>query len=545
MNELNPPAADAQARKTWVARQRGERAVLPRRTGVIARKEGMSRVFDTDGSHVPVTVLSLQSCRVLGHRTIEKDGYAALRLCAGAVKVKNLTKPERGQFSSQGVAPAAAIREFRVHPSMLVPVNAELRADHFVPGQRIDVSGNTIGKGFAGAMKRWNFGGLRATHGVSVSHRSHGSTGQRQDPGRVFRNKKMAGHLGDERRTEQSLEVVRVDPERGLIYVRGSVPGANGGWLELVDATRVSKQALELPRPAAFNPPAALAPISSSSFVKAKGRRDSRHGEIGARADDTHAPMSEQVPSKAEEIMQGYSDSWDDLSAREPEKRARAQVDVAKASIALLRSGLIKRPDGLSEDMLGFASSTPQTLFDALFDDAPLVVESAAAALAAIEGALSDDELDRPLRPASQLKVINFLKRLLTESDVTLATTLTLDPPRQPGRFSFIVRVLDELALEFDKSVPLARPDWASPIDDLRVTASAPDGHMFEIETARLDLPFCAVALHASVEVPNHEGVVEIEVVMNGHPVMRRSFSTATLEVAQNSNLLVRYVGHI
>lgn len=221
------------------------------RTGVIAKKKGMMRVFGDDGAHIPVTVLQLEGCMVVAHRTVEKDGYSALQLGAGIPKVKNLTKAERGQFAKNSVEARAKLVEFRVAPDMAAPVGAEITADHFVPGQKVDVSGLTIGKGFAGAMKRWNFGGLRATHGVSVSHRSHGSTGQRQDPGKVFKGKKMAGHLGVERVTTQGLEVVRVDAERGLILVKGAVPGAEGSWVEVRDAVK-SKLPESAPKPAAF-----------------------------------------------------------------------------------------------------------------------------------------------------------------------------------------------------------------------------------------------------------------------------------------------------
>jgi large subunit ribosomal protein L3 len=211
------------------------------RTGVIAKKMGMTRVFKDDGRHVPVTVLSLENCQVVAQRTDDGDGYVALQLGAGSAKPKNLTKPERGHFGKAEVEPKALLAEFRVADDALVPVGATLSADHFVAGQMVDVSGHTQGKGFAGAMKRWGFGGLRATHGVSVSHRSHGSTGQRQDPGKVFKNKKMAGHMGDRQRTQQNLEVVSTDAARGLIFVKGSVPGHKGTWLLVRDAVKLSR----------------------------------------------------------------------------------------------------------------------------------------------------------------------------------------------------------------------------------------------------------------------------------------------------------------
>lgn len=224
------------------------------RTGVIAKKLGMTRVFADDGAHVPVTVLSLDGCQVVGQRTLEKDGYVALTLGAGVKKAKNTTKAERANFAKAEVEPKRVVSEFRVSEDGLIDVGAELTADHFVAGQKVDIQGLTIGKGFAGGMKRWNFGGLRATHGVSVSHRSHGSTGNRQDPGRTFPGKKMAGHLGQETVTQQNLTVVRVDAERGLILVKGAVPGAEGGYVKIRDAVKVSAPA-DLPRPGAFRKP--------------------------------------------------------------------------------------------------------------------------------------------------------------------------------------------------------------------------------------------------------------------------------------------------
>jgi large subunit ribosomal protein L3 len=208
------------------------------RTGVIAKKLGMTRFFDEDGAHVPVTVLSLDGCQVTAQRTKDKDGYVALQLGAGAKKAKNESKAMRGHFGKAQVEPKAVVAEFRVDEDGLIDVGAEFTADHFVPGQKVDIQGVTIGKGFAGAIKRWHFGGLRATHGVSVSHRSHGSTGQRQDPGKVFKNKKMAGHLGQDNRTTQNITVWRVDVERGLILVKGAVPGAEGGYVKIRDAIK-------------------------------------------------------------------------------------------------------------------------------------------------------------------------------------------------------------------------------------------------------------------------------------------------------------------
>ena len=211
------------------------------RTGVIAKKVGMTRLFQTDGRHVPVTVLALEGNQVIARRETDRDGYVAVQLGTGVAKAKNVAKPQRGHFAKAEVEPKAQIAEFRVAEDALLDVGAEIAADHFIAGQLVDVTGHTQGKGFAGAMKRWGFGGMRATHGVSISHRAHGSTGNRQDPGRVFKNKKMAGHMGDRQRTQQNLEIVRTDVERGLLFVKGSVPGSKGTWLLVKDAMKVSR----------------------------------------------------------------------------------------------------------------------------------------------------------------------------------------------------------------------------------------------------------------------------------------------------------------
>lgn len=208
------------------------------RSGVIAQKVGMTRIFTETGEHVPVTVLRIDQCKVVAHRTDEKNGYTALQLGAGRAKVKNVSRAERGHFAVAKVEPCRKLVEFRVSPENLIDVGAEITADHFVEGQLVDVTGTSIGRGFAGSMKRHNFGGLRASHGVSISHRSHGSTGQRQDPGKVFKGKKMAGHMGDVRTTTQNLKVVKTDAELGLIMIKGAVPGAKGGWVLLRDAVK-------------------------------------------------------------------------------------------------------------------------------------------------------------------------------------------------------------------------------------------------------------------------------------------------------------------
>ncbi len=221
------------------------------RSGVIAQKVGMTRIFTDAGEHVPVTVLKLEKLQVLSQRTADKHGYTAIQVGAGTRKPSRLTKADRGTFAVASVEPKRKLAEFRVSPENLIDVGSEITADHFVAGQFVDVTGTSQGKGFAGAMKRWNFGGLRASHGVSAVHRSHGSTGQRQDPGKVFKGKKMAGHLGDERVTTQNLVVAKIDVERGLLMIRGAVPGSKGGWVIVRDAVKKKPHA-DAPRPGAI-----------------------------------------------------------------------------------------------------------------------------------------------------------------------------------------------------------------------------------------------------------------------------------------------------
>ncbi len=221
------------------------------RTGVIAKKLGMTRFFDEAGSDVAVTVLALDGCQVTAQRTVDKDGYTALQLGAGAAKVKNTSKAMRGHFAKALVEPKRHVAEFRVSEDNLIAVGAELSADHFLAGQAVDVTGVSVGKGFQGGMKRWNFAGLRATHGVSVSHRSLGSTGNRQDPGKTFKNKKMAGHMGQDVVTTLNLTVFRVDPERGLILIKGAVPGSEGGYVKIRDAVKRAAPA-DAPKPGAI-----------------------------------------------------------------------------------------------------------------------------------------------------------------------------------------------------------------------------------------------------------------------------------------------------
>ena len=303
------------------------------RTGVIAKKVGMTRLFQADGRHVPVTVLQLEELQVIGRREMDRDGYTAVQLGAGKAKAKNVAKPQRSAFGKAEVEPKARVAEFRVDEDALLDVGARISAEHFVAGQMVDVSGVTQGKGFAGAMKRWGFGGLRATHGVSVSHRSHGSTGNRQDPGRVFKNKKMAGHMGARNRTQQNLEIVRTDPIRGLLFVKGSVPGHKGAWLTVSDA-------IKLPRHDSAPYPAAL-------IEKAKPVEEQEHApaglvDEGAVHEIPALPSDEEVAAiaaeqeagaaaEAEAAQAAQAEAADAVQAAENEKASAAEESIKPA----------------------------------------------------------------------------------------------------------------------------------------------------------------------------------------------------------------------
>ncbi|MDJ0685563.1 MAG: 50S ribosomal protein L3 [Alphaproteobacteria bacterium] len=265
------------------------------RCGLLAQKIGMSRVFNEEGASVPVTVLKVDELQVVAQRTEEKHGYTALQLGGGRRKVKHTTKPMRGHFAAAKVEPKRKLVEFRVAEDALIDVGSELTADHFVAGQKVDVVGTSIGKGFAGAMKRHNFAGLRASHGVSISHRAHGSTGQCQDPGKVFKGKKMAGHMGAARVTTQNLEVVATDVERGLVLVKGAVPGAKSGWVTIRDAVKRARPD-EAPYPGAFR-----APEGRDEAVKAEeapaedAQADESQVETAAASDASDASSGEQT----------------------------------------------------------------------------------------------------------------------------------------------------------------------------------------------------------------------------------------------------------
>ena len=284
------------------------------RTGVIVKKVGMTRLFQADGRHVPVTVLQLEDVQVIGRRETDRDGYTAVQLGAGKAKAKNVAKPQRAAFGKAEIEPKAKVAEFRVDEDALLDVGARISAEHFVAGQLVDVAGVTQGKGFAGAMKRWGFGGLRATHGVSVSHRSHGSTGNRQDPGRVFKNKKMAGHMGARNRTQQNLEIVRTDPIRGLLFVKGSVPGHKGAWLTVCDATK-------LPRHESAPYPAAL--VETAKPVAEQEHAPAGLVDEGAVHEMPALPSDEEVAAIAAEQEAG--------AAAEAEAQAAAENEATNA----------------------------------------------------------------------------------------------------------------------------------------------------------------------------------------------------------------------
>ena len=295
------------------------------RTGVIAKKMGMTRIFQADGRHVPVTVLQLEELQVVGRRETDRDGYTAVALGAGKAKPKNVKKPQRGMFGKAEVEPKAKVVEFRVAEDALLELGATITADHFVAGQMVDIQGVTQGKGFAGAMKRWNFGGLRATHGVSVSHRSHGSTGNRQDPGRVFKNKKMAGHMGARNRTQQNLEIVRTDAVRGLLFVKGSVPGSKGGWLTVKDSVKIDRHA-DAPYPAALleNADLTATEIAPAGFVEDAAVHEipalPSDAEVAAIAAEQEAGAAAEAEAQANAENNDSSDAAGDKPAADENK---------------------------------------------------------------------------------------------------------------------------------------------------------------------------------------------------------------------------------
>jgi len=275
------------------------------RSGVIAKKLGMTRLFMEDGKQVPVTVLQMDNVQVVAQKTSEKDGYSAVQLGTGSIKAKNVSKPMRGHYAAAKVEPKRKLTEFRVAPENMIDVGEELTADHYFAGQFVDVAGTSIGKGFAGAMKRHNFGGLRASHGVSISHRSHGSTGQCQDPGKVFKGKKMAGHMGAARVTTQNLQVMKTDADRGLIMIKGAVPGSKGGWVTIKDAVKK-------PTPDNVILPAALRSAGAAAAAAAEEAAAAAAAEEAAAA--AEAAAAEEAAIKAAEADAPAADAAGDAA---------------------------------------------------------------------------------------------------------------------------------------------------------------------------------------------------------------------------------------
>jgi large subunit ribosomal protein L3 len=304
------------------------------RTGLIAQKLGMSRVFNETGEHVPVTVLKIDNCQVVAVRTEEKDGYTALQLGAANAKVKNVTRARRGHFAKARVEPKRKLAEFRVSGDAVLDIGAELSAAHFVAGQFVDVIGTSIGKGFAGAMKRHNFAGLRASHGVSISHRSHGSTGNSQEPGKVWKGKKMAGHMGDARTTVQNLEVVSTDEDRGLILIRGAVPGATGGWVLVSDAKK-RKTDVELPFPAALKggAPEAEAPAEETAAEATPAEETAAEETPAEEAAAEEAPV-EEAPAEEAPAEKPAAEEAAPEEGSEPDakKKTKAEAESAEES---------------------------------------------------------------------------------------------------------------------------------------------------------------------------------------------------------------------
>lgn len=281
------------------------------RSGVLAKKIGMTRLFMDDGRQVPVTVLAMEGCQVVAQRTAEKDGYTAVQLGSGAARPKNTSKPMRGYFAASKVEPKRKLAEFRVSPDNMIGVGEELTADHYFEGQFVDIAGTSIGKGFAGAMKRHNFGGLRASHGVSISHRSHGSTGQCQDPGRVFKGKKMAGHMGSVRVTTQNLQVVKTDAERGLIMVKGAVPGSKGGWVTIKDAVKKPFPDNAI-LPAALKSAAEEAKRAAEEAAAAQAAEEEAAAKAAAEAEQAALEAAEAEAATETPAEDGQADAADE-----------------------------------------------------------------------------------------------------------------------------------------------------------------------------------------------------------------------------------------
>ncbi len=417
--------AEAALRENGPAHRQDER-----RTGVIARKMGMTRIFDEQGNMVPVTILCLSGCRVVGHMTEERNGYTALQLGAGDIKVANLTRAERGIFAAAKVLPAREVVEFRVPNKHLLPIGSVITADHFVVGQYVDVRGTTVGKGFAGGMKRHGFGGLRATHGVSISHRSIGSTGGRQDPGKTFKNKKMPGQMGNEKATIQNLEVVGTDVAREVIYVRGAVPGRDG-WVNVRDAVKK-------PRPKAAPLPGAFqTPDVNTESVESLPER----GKPVALTEN----LGKMDP--AGELERGLMQAFVDLEEADPAGR------LAAIGIMLAKAFAARRAKAPDRSVRKRVRAMQKAFVDALFDDEKSVRWAAAYAIAALEDPKHQLEGDK-IPPSDQVGekrekyIRDVLEHYFQAREVELLTSLSLDVVNQTTdetRLKLVARVSREL----------------------------------------------------------------------------------------------------
>lgn len=323
------------------------------RSGILAKKLGMTRIYDDAGNHVPVTVLSLEGCQVVAQKTQDRDGYTALQMGAGEAKVNRVSKAERERFAKAGVTPKKKLVEFRVEEENLIEVGSAMSAEHFVVGQKIDASGVSIGKGFAGAMKRHNFGGLRATHGVSISHRSHGSTGQCQDPGKVFKGKKMAGHMGAVRCTVQNLEVARVDAEDGLLLIRGATPGSKGTWIEVRDAVKGVKSD-DLPMPGKFT----AGPVVKASIPK----RDDAESDSAAADGFSDAVdavvLIDGIGPKGEEALEAAG------ITKLTQLVAMSADDIAALEEKIGKSGVVAKEEWIEQAKEMIAGGQPRSQVD-------------------------------------------------------------------------------------------------------------------------------------------------------------------------------------
>lgn len=440
------------------------------RTGVLAQKEGMTRLFDENGKNVPVTVLRVPSCQVVAHRTIEKNGYVAMQLGAGSRKTIYMPKAERGQFAVAQIPPKELCAEFRVTEDALIPVGAEITADHFVVGQFVDVTGTTIGKGFQGGMKRHGFGGLRATHGVSISHRSIGSTGGRQDPGKTWKNKKMSGHMGGDRVTTLNLRVMEIDAVRGVILVCGSVPGAKHAWIRVRDAVK-KPLPKEIPIPGRFIQPNLKDDVPSFGTL--------------TEAEDS--------------LLRAFADLEEgDVPAR-----------LAAVRLMLARAGDANALSSEKRSFLKRVRAIEKAFVDALFDDAPDVRWAAAYAIATLKD--KDHKLSQSRIPdygkgkQDEPRVFNILQAYFRESDVDVLTGLTINLAEQGKRamkLKLEAQITRQLPVVLDGKHVLTGTEASLKIGSVvTITISDAIGGLNKTLNAKVDKPY-GVSIATLVEVP-------------------------------------------